>query len=60
MFYNTSRYLDDMISIDNPDFKKYIPGIFQPECKLNNANTSSTETPFQDLNINVIDNNVYA
>ena len=28
MFTDTSRYLDDIFTIDNPEFEKYIPDIY--------------------------------
>ena len=28
MFNNTSRYLDDIFTIDNPEFEKHIPDIY--------------------------------
>ena len=49
-----SRYLDDIFTIDNPEFEKYIPGIYPAELQLNKANTSDKETSFLDLNIKVI------
>ena len=39
MFNDTSRYLDELIIIDNPEFEKNIPDIYQTETKLNKANT---------------------
>ena len=31
MFKDTSRYLDDIITIDNPEFEKHIPDIYPAE-----------------------------
>ena len=31
MFNDTSRYLDDILTIDNPEFEKHIPDIFPKE-----------------------------
>ena len=31
MFNDTSRYLDDIFTIDNPEFEKYIPDIYPAE-----------------------------
>ena len=39
MFNNTSRYLDDIFTIDNPEFEKHIPDIYPAELQLNKANT---------------------
>ena len=35
MFNDTSRYLDDIFTIDNPEFEKYIPDIYPAEHQLN-------------------------
>ena len=53
MSNDTSRYLDDLFTIDNPEFEKYIPDIYPAELQLNKANTSDKETSFLDLNIKV-------
>ena len=45
-FNPTSRYLDDLLNIDNPHFEGMVNQIYPPELKLNKANTSDTETPF--------------
>ncbi len=37
-FNNTSRYLDDIFAIDNPNFEKHIKDIYPPELQLNKAN----------------------
>ena len=51
MFNDTSRYLDDILTIDNPEFEKHIPDIYSTELQLNTANISDKETSFLDLNI---------
>ena len=45
-FNSTSRCLDDLLNIDHPYFKGMVNQIYQPELKLNKANTSDTEAPF--------------
>ena len=59
MFNDTSRYLDDIFTIDNPEFEKYFPGIYPAELQLNKSNTSDKETSFLDLNIKVIGSNIH-
>ena len=39
-FNDTSRYLDDIFTIDNPEFAEHIPDIYPRELQLNKANTS--------------------
>ena len=45
-FNLTSRYLDDLLNIDNPYFEGMVNQIYPPELKLNKANTSDTEASF--------------
>ena len=35
MFNDTSRYLDDIFTIDNPEFEKHIPDIYPTELQVN-------------------------
>ena len=59
-FNDTSRYLDDILTIDNPAFAEHIPDTYPRELQLNKANTSDKETSFLDLNIKVIGNDIHA
>ena len=52
-FYSTSRYLDDLLNIDNPYFEGMVNQIYPPELQLNKANISDTEAPFLDLHLSV-------
>ena len=52
-FNSTSRYLDDLLNIDNPYFEGMENKIYPPELKLNKANTSDTEAPFLDLHLSI-------
>ena len=52
-FKSTSRYLDDLLNIDNPYFDGIINRIYPPELQLNKANTSDTEAPFLDLHLSI-------
>ena len=58
-FNDTSRYLDDIFTIDNPAFAEHIPDIYPRELQLNKENTSDKETSFLDLNIKVIGNDIH-
>ena len=59
MFNDTSGYLDDIFTIDNPEFEKHIPDIYPTELQLNKANSADKETSFLDLNIKVIGSDVH-
>ena len=58
-FNDTSRYLDDIFTIDNPEFAEHIPDIYPRELQLNKANISDKETSFLDLNIKVVGSNIH-
>ena len=53
VFNSTSRYLDDLLNIDNPCFEQMVGRIYPTELQLNKANSSDTETPFLDLNLSI-------
>ena len=52
-FNSTSRYLDDLLNIDNPYFEGMVNQIYPPELQLNKVSISDTEAPFLDLHISV-------
>ena len=41
-----SRYLDDLLNIDNSYFECMVGRIYPPELQLNKVNASDTEAPF--------------
>ena len=45
-FNSTSRYLDDLLNIDNIYFDQMVDRIYPKELQLNRANSSNTEAPF--------------
>ena len=48
-FNSTSRYLDDLLNIDNIHFEHMVHRIYPAELQLNKANASDTEAAFLDL-----------
>ena len=50
-FNSTSRYLDDLLNIDNPYFEQMVGQIYPTELQFNRANSSDTEAPFLDLTL---------
>ena len=50
-FNSTSRYLDDLLNIDNPYFEQMVSQIYPTELQLNKANSSDTEAPFFGLEL---------
>ena len=61
--HSTSRYLDDLLNIDNPYFEGMVNRIYPPELQLNKANTADTEAPFLDLHLSIsngfVSSNIY-
>ena len=52
-FNSSSRYLDDLLNIDNPYFKQMVGQIYPTELQLNTASSSDTEAQFLDLNLSI-------
>ena len=52
-FNSTSRYLDDLLNIDNPYFEQMVGQIYPTELQLNETNSSDTKAPFMDLNLSI-------
>ena len=52
-FKSTSRYLDDLLNIDNPYFEGMVNQIYLPELQLNKVYITDTEAPFLDLHFSV-------
>ena len=52
-FNSTSRYLDDLLKIDNPYFEQMVGQIYPTELQLNKANSSDTEALFLNLNLSI-------
>ena len=48
-FNSISRYLDDLLNVDNPYFKQTISQIYQTELQLNKANSSDTKAPLFEI-----------
>ena len=57
-FNSTSRYLDDLLNIDNPNYEQMVGQIYPTELQLNKANSSDPETPFLDLNLSITNSKV--
>ena len=54
-FNSTSRYLDDVLNIDNNFFDSMVNRIYPSEPQLNKANVSDTQTSFLDLHLSISD-----
>ena len=54
-FNSTSRYLDDLLNIDNNFFDSMVNRIYPSELQLNKANVSDTEASILDLHLSILD-----
>ena len=54
-FNSTSRYLDDLLNIDNNFFDSMVNRIYPGELQLYKANLSDTEASFLDLHLSISD-----
>ena len=54
-FNSTSRYLDDLLNIDNNFFDSMVDRIYPPELQLNKANVTDAEASFLDLHLSIMD-----
>ena len=52
-FNSTSRYLDDILNIDNHYFEGMISQMYPPELQLNKANSTDTEAPCLNLHLSI-------
>ena len=54
-FNSTSRYLDDLLNIDNKFFDSMVNHIYPSQLQLNKANVSDTKDSFLDLHFSILD-----
>ena len=52
-FSSTSRYLDDLLNIDDIYFEHMVDQIYPAELQLNKANSSDTEATFLELTLSI-------
>ena len=58
-FNTTSRYLDDILNINNVYFDNMVCQIYPSELQLNMANTSDTKAAFFDLHLSISNDIVF-
>ena len=54
-FNSTSRYLDDLLNIDNSFFDSMVNYIYPSVLQLNKTYVSDTEASFMDLHLSILD-----
>ena len=52
-FNTTSRYLDDILNINNVYFDNMVRQLYPSELQLKKVNTSDTEAAFLDLHLSI-------
>ena len=52
-FSSTFRYIDDLISLNNKDFEKYLNKIYPPELSITKETKSDKEASYLDLSITI-------
>ena len=52
-FNTTSRYLDDILNINNVYFDNIVSQIYPSKLQLNKSNTSDTKAAFLDLHLSI-------
>ena len=52
-FNKSSRYLDDILNMENPYFSKLVITIYPKELQLNKTNYSDTKASFLDLDLSI-------
>ena len=50
-----SRYLDDLLNIDNPYFERMVNQMYPAKLQLNNTNTSDIKASFLDFHLSILD-----
>ena len=58
-FNNTCRYIDDLLTLNNPDFQACIGQIYLPELELKKTTESHDSCSYLDLNINILNGKFY-
>ena len=58
-FNSTSRYLDDILNINNVYFDNMVSQIYPLKIQPNKTNTSDTEAAFLDLHLSISNNIVF-
>ena len=53
-FSNTCRYIDDLLTLNNPDFQACIGQIYPPELELKKTTESHDSCSYLDLNISIL------
>ena len=53
VFSHASRYLDDLLNIDNPHLEQIVSQIYYIELQLNKANSFDTDAPLLEFDLSI-------
>ena len=54
-FSNTFRYIDDLLTLNNPTFEKEIKNIYPPQLELKKTTETDSRLSYLDLEVNIVD-----
>ena len=54
-FSNTFRYIDDLLTLNNPTFEKEIKNIYPPQLELKNTTETDSRLSYLDLEVNIVE-----
>ena len=52
-FNSTSRYINELLNIDNPYFEGMVKQIYTPKLQMNKVNSTDTDAPVLDLSLSI-------
>ena len=54
-FSNTFRYIDDLLTLNNPNFEQEISKIYPPQLQLKRTTETDSRLSYLDLEVNIVD-----
>ena len=54
-FSNTFRYIDDLLTLNNPTFEKEIKNIYPPQLELKKTTETDSRLSYLDLEVNIVE-----
>ena len=53
-FSNTFRYIDDLLTLNNPNFEQEISNIYPPQLELKRTTETDSRLSYLDLELNIV------
>ena len=54
-FSNTFRYIDDLLTLNNPNFEQEISNIYPPQLELKRTTETDSRLSYLDLELNIVE-----